>query len=189
MNSLLICGIFLFTAGLTISPFLVKEKYGVWFKNDPLLDYSVFIWLFYLGLLMSRWKFGRGGRRFRLEHRRQFCLYFAHVLGISPAVPRSIVHERCRHRPEPSYVARGIAGTVRLCRIENPSRACGNARLGRRVGRRHPFHVQSGRNLRGHGTPAGEGIFRADGISRPLRRRRTFAPAPKPFIRWPNRTA
>ena len=64
MNSLLLCGIFLFTAGLTISPFLLKQKYGVWFKNDPLLDYSVFIWLFYLGLLTSRWKFGQGGRRF-----------------------------------------------------------------------------------------------------------------------------
>ena len=64
MSGLLICGVFLFTVGLFISPFLVKEKYGVWLKNDPLLDYSVFIWLFYLGLLISRWKFGQGGRRF-----------------------------------------------------------------------------------------------------------------------------
>ena len=64
MNSLLLCGVFLFTAGLAISPFIVRQKYGVWFKNDPLLDYSVFIWLFYLGLLISRWKFGQGGRRF-----------------------------------------------------------------------------------------------------------------------------
>lgn len=64
MNGLLLCGIFLFTAGLAISPFLLKQKYGVWFKSDPLLDYSIFIWLFYLGLLVSRWKFGQGGRRF-----------------------------------------------------------------------------------------------------------------------------
>jgi HemX protein len=64
MNSLLVCGVFLFTAGLAISPFLVRQKYGVWFKNDPLLDYSIFIWLFYLVLLVSRWKSGRGGRRF-----------------------------------------------------------------------------------------------------------------------------
>jgi HemX protein len=64
MNGLLLCGILLFSAGLAVSPFLLKEKYGVWFKNDPLLDYSVFIWLFYLGLLISRWKFGQGGRRF-----------------------------------------------------------------------------------------------------------------------------
>jgi HemX protein len=64
MNGLLIAGIALLTAGLSFSPFLLKQKYGVWFKNDPLLDYSVFIWLFYAALLVSRWKFGQGGRRF-----------------------------------------------------------------------------------------------------------------------------
>ena len=64
MNGLLLCGIILLTAGLAFSPLLLKHKYGVWFKNDPLLDYSIFIWLFYLALLLSRWKFGQGGRRF-----------------------------------------------------------------------------------------------------------------------------
>ena len=64
MNGLLFCGIILLTAGLAFSPVLLKQKYGVYFKNDPLLDYSVFIWLFYLVLLVSRWKFGQGGRRF-----------------------------------------------------------------------------------------------------------------------------
>jgi HemX protein len=64
MNSLLLGGIFLLTAGLLISPFLLKQKYGVYFKNDPLLDYSIFIWLFYLVLLVAHWKFGQGGRRF-----------------------------------------------------------------------------------------------------------------------------
>jgi len=64
MNGLLLAGIVLLTAGLAFSPFLLKEKFGVYFKNDPLLDYSIFIWLFYLALLVSRWKFGQGGRRF-----------------------------------------------------------------------------------------------------------------------------
>jgi ABC-type uncharacterized transport system permease subunit len=64
MNGLLLCGIILLTAGLCISPFLLKEKFGVWFKNDPLLDYSVFIWLFYLALIIARRWFGQGGRRF-----------------------------------------------------------------------------------------------------------------------------
>jgi HemX protein len=64
MNSLLLAGIFLLTAGLCISPFLLKQKFGVWFKNDPLLDYSIFIWAFYLALLIARWKFAQGGRRF-----------------------------------------------------------------------------------------------------------------------------
>jgi ABC-type uncharacterized transport system permease subunit len=64
MNGLLFCGIILLTAGLAFSPFLLKQKYGVYFKNDPLLDYSIFIWLFYLGLLVARRWFGQGGRRF-----------------------------------------------------------------------------------------------------------------------------
>ncbi|MGH7940159.1 MAG: cytochrome C assembly family protein [Limisphaerales bacterium] len=64
MNGLLVSGVLLFTAGLAIGAFLVRQKYGVWFKNDPLLDYSIFIWLFYFVLLLSRWKFGQRGRRF-----------------------------------------------------------------------------------------------------------------------------
>lgn len=63
MNNLLLGGIFLLTVGLVISPFLLKQKFGVYFKNDPLLDYSIFIWLFYLALVVARKKFG-GGRRF-----------------------------------------------------------------------------------------------------------------------------
>lgn len=64
MNGLLVGGFTLLTLGLLISPALMKQKYGVYFKNDPLLDYSIVIWLFYLGLLIARWKFGQGGRRF-----------------------------------------------------------------------------------------------------------------------------
>lgn len=63
MNGLLVCGFVLLTAGLAISPWLLKQKYGVYFKYDPLLAYSIVIWLFYLLLLFVRWKFGPGGRR------------------------------------------------------------------------------------------------------------------------------
>jgi HemX protein len=82
MNSLLLCGIALFTAGLAISPFLLKQRYGVWFKNDPLLDYSIFIWLFYLGLLVSRWKFGQGGRRFAWSTAGSFVFIILTFWGI-----------------------------------------------------------------------------------------------------------
>jgi HemX protein len=64
MNALLLGGIFLLTTGLAFSPFLLKQKYGVYLKNDPLLDYSIFIWLFYLVLVVARWRFGQFGRRF-----------------------------------------------------------------------------------------------------------------------------
>jgi ABC-type uncharacterized transport system permease subunit len=64
MNGLLLGGMVLLTAGLAISPILLKEKYGVYFKRDPLIDYSIATWLFYLGLLIARWRFSLGGRRF-----------------------------------------------------------------------------------------------------------------------------
>jgi HemX protein len=82
MNGLLLCGIALFTAGLAVSPFLLKQKYGVWFKSDPLLDYSIFIWLFYLGLLISRWKFGQGGRRFAWSTAASFAFIILTFWGI-----------------------------------------------------------------------------------------------------------
>jgi hypothetical protein len=82
MNGLLLCGIALFTAGLALSPFVLKEKYGVWFKGDPLLDYSIFIWLFYLGLLVSRWKFGQGGRRFAWSTAASFTFIILTFWGI-----------------------------------------------------------------------------------------------------------
>jgi ABC-type uncharacterized transport system permease subunit len=64
MNGLVLSGMVLLTAGLAISPILLKEKYGVYFKRDPLIDYSIATWLFYLGLLIVRWRFGLGGWRF-----------------------------------------------------------------------------------------------------------------------------
>ena len=64
MSSVLISSVALLSFGLAISPWLLKERYGVYLKNDPLLDYSIFIWLFYLGLLVWHGQFGQGGRRF-----------------------------------------------------------------------------------------------------------------------------
>jgi ABC-type transport system involved in cytochrome c biogenesis permease subunit len=64
INGLLLGGMVLLTAGLAISPILLEEKYGVYFKHDPLTDYSIATWLFFLGLLIARWRFGLGGRRF-----------------------------------------------------------------------------------------------------------------------------
>ena len=64
MNSLLVVSVILLTMGLAIGPELLKEKYGVYFKSDPLLDYSAVIWVFYLALLVARAWFGQGGRRF-----------------------------------------------------------------------------------------------------------------------------
>jgi ABC-type uncharacterized transport system permease subunit len=66
MSGLIVGGLFFLTAGLALSPLLIKEKeaQGVQFKGDPILLYSVFIWLLYVTLLTLRWRFGHSGRRF-----------------------------------------------------------------------------------------------------------------------------
>lgn len=88
MHGLLLGGVLLLTAGLLFSPFLLKAKFGVYFKSDPLLDYSVLIWGFYLALLIARWKFGQGGRRFAWSTLGSFVfimLTFWGFLLLSPA--------------------------------------------------------------------------------------------------------
>ena len=66
MTGLLCGGLVLLTAGLALAPLLVREaeEQGRKFKGDPILGYSLFVWAVYLALLVSRWKFGQGGRRF-----------------------------------------------------------------------------------------------------------------------------
>ena len=77
MNRLVIGGLFLLATGLAIGLKLVeiKQKNGAYapfnFENDPfyfhrepLVTYLIFIWVFYFGLLVVRWRFGLGGRRF-----------------------------------------------------------------------------------------------------------------------------
>jgi ABC-type uncharacterized transport system permease subunit len=66
MSGLIIAGVLLLTAGLAFVPLLIKEKerQGAAFRGDPILYYSIFIWLVYWTLLVGRWKFGQGGRRF-----------------------------------------------------------------------------------------------------------------------------
>jgi ABC-type uncharacterized transport system permease subunit len=66
MSGLLIGGIALLTAGLAFSPMLIKQKQtqGVNYSGDPILFYSVLIWIVYVALLVLRWRFGQSGRRF-----------------------------------------------------------------------------------------------------------------------------
>ena len=61
---LLSVGFILLTAGLALSPFLMKETYGVLFQADAKIVWSAFIWLLYAGLLLTRSWFSQRGRRF-----------------------------------------------------------------------------------------------------------------------------
>jgi ABC-type uncharacterized transport system permease subunit len=66
MAGLLCGGLVLLTAGLSLTPLLIREAESQdrKFKGDPILGYSIFVWAVYLTLLVLRWKFGRGGRLF-----------------------------------------------------------------------------------------------------------------------------
>lgn len=66
MSRLLISGIVFLTFGLAFAPALIREveAQGKEFKGDPILIYSIFIWVVYCLLLVLRWKFGQVGRRF-----------------------------------------------------------------------------------------------------------------------------
>jgi ABC-type uncharacterized transport system permease subunit len=62
----LLGGVLFLSVGLALSPLLVKEKesQGVEFRGDPILLYSILIWLVYVTLLFLRFRFSQGGRRF-----------------------------------------------------------------------------------------------------------------------------
>ena len=62
-SGLVTTGLILLTAGLSLYPALMQQKHGVYFRSDPIILWSLFIWLIYLILLVMRWS-GKGGRRF-----------------------------------------------------------------------------------------------------------------------------
>ena len=62
-SGLVATGLVLLTAGLSVYPLLMRQKHGVYFRSDPIILWSIFIWIVYLALLVMRWR-GQGGRRF-----------------------------------------------------------------------------------------------------------------------------
>jgi ABC-type transport system involved in cytochrome c biogenesis permease subunit len=63
-SRLLIAGLILLTAGLSLAPMLMKARFGVFFQPDAKLTWSVLVWLIYAGLLAMRWRSSQGGRKF-----------------------------------------------------------------------------------------------------------------------------
>lgn len=63
-SRLLVAGFVLLTAGLATAPFLMKERFGVFFQPDAKATWSVLVWLIYASLLAMRWWFSQGGRKF-----------------------------------------------------------------------------------------------------------------------------
>jgi ABC-type uncharacterized transport system permease subunit len=61
---LLLAGFAFLTAALVVSAFGVKQMSGLSFVSDPKILWSLFVWALYLVLVIMRWRFSQGGRRF-----------------------------------------------------------------------------------------------------------------------------
>lgn len=67
VGRVLLCGFVLLTIGLTIGGYdLARTNDLQTHRGDPKIIWSVLVWLLYLSLLVMRWKFSQGGRRFAL---------------------------------------------------------------------------------------------------------------------------
>src|SRR5207249_8066265 len=67
VGRLLLGGFLLLTLGLGIGAYdLVRLNDPRVYRGDPKIVWSGVVWLLYLGLVIMRWKFAQGGRRFAL---------------------------------------------------------------------------------------------------------------------------
>ena len=57
-------GLVLLTFGLAMGAGYLKKTQGVYYTQDAKILWSVLVWLMYVGLLISKWKFAQTGRRF-----------------------------------------------------------------------------------------------------------------------------
>jgi ABC-type transport system involved in cytochrome c biogenesis permease subunit len=64
IGRLMAAGFFLLTVGLVLGAYSLKQKNGMFFTGDMKIVWSMFVWAVYLGLLVMRWRFSQGGRRF-----------------------------------------------------------------------------------------------------------------------------
>lgn len=61
---LVLAGILLLSAGLLVGFAGVKQQYGAYYRPDPKIHWSLFIWGFYVSLLVAHVGFAQRGRRF-----------------------------------------------------------------------------------------------------------------------------
>jgi ABC-type uncharacterized transport system permease subunit len=64
MSRLLWGGFILLTIGLSFSPYLMHERYGVYFRPEIKTLWSILVWAVYLTLLLLHSRFSQTGRRF-----------------------------------------------------------------------------------------------------------------------------
>lgn len=82
-NRLLAAGLVLLSIGLAIGAVWLKKEKGVYFKADPKILWSLVVWTAYTGLLLSRWRFAQGGRRFAWGAIGTFCFVMLTFWGFN----------------------------------------------------------------------------------------------------------
>lgn len=102
IGRLLLAGFCLLSAGLVASALYLKRTRDVYFSNDALVVYSLFVWALYLGLLVLRWRFAQRGRRFAIGAMGSFAFVVLTFWGVfllsgihnAPAVERPRTEQR-----------------------------------------------------------------------------------------------
>jgi ABC-type transport system involved in cytochrome c biogenesis permease subunit len=57
------------------------------YRGDPKILWSVLVWMIYLGLILMRWKFAQGGRRFALGAIGSFVFVLLTFWGVNLLSP------------------------------------------------------------------------------------------------------
>jgi ABC-type uncharacterized transport system permease subunit len=88
VSRLLLCGFILLTAGLAVGALdLTRLNNPHAFHSDPKIIWSALVWALYLGLLIMRWKYAQGGRRFALGTIGSFVFVLLTFWGVSLLSP------------------------------------------------------------------------------------------------------
>jgi HemX protein len=67
VGRLLLAGFVLLTLGLAVGVFEMRHLQNMdTYRGDPKIIWSAVVWAVYLGLILMRWRFAQGGRRFAL---------------------------------------------------------------------------------------------------------------------------
>jgi ABC-type transport system involved in cytochrome c biogenesis permease subunit len=82
-SRMLAVGFVFLTVGLSMAPFLMKERFGVYFQRDAKILWSLVVWLCYAGLLAMRWRFSQGGRKFAWGSVGSFCFVLLTFWGVN----------------------------------------------------------------------------------------------------------
>ena len=85
---LLVAGFVLLTVGLGVGAYGLSHLNNAQeYRGDPKIAWSALVWLIYLGLIVMRWKFAQGGRRFALGAIGTFAFVLLTFWGINLLSP------------------------------------------------------------------------------------------------------